>query len=208
LTNTVTRVDTVVPPPVPLKLPSGFYFGLGGGVTAPNGAIYIPNAAGWSAQAQLGWQTARNLLGLRVDGNYGQLGDDSGYSQYQGNPSLVNASGDVTLTLPWFHHLFGRSPSFGLYALGGVTEVWYKDTPIRLNPGVPGGIGSDNIKVGPTDWLSKTGWNYGGGARIGWRRGEVFFETRLIDFNRDDTPKVRQIPFILGYNWYTGSVNK
>jgi hypothetical protein len=36
----------------------------------------------------------------------------------------------------------------------------------------------------------------------------VFFETRLIDFNRDDTPKVRQIPFILGYNWYTGSVNK
>jgi len=208
LTNTVTRIDTVIPPPPPVRLPSGVYFGLAGGVSAPNKAIFIPNSAGWSAQAQLGWQTARNLLGLRIDGNYAQPGEDSQFSQFQGNPSIVNLSGDVTLTLPWFHHLFGRSPSFALYALGGGTQVWYKDLPVRLNPGVAGGLAPDNIRVGPTDWNSHFGWNYGAGARVGFHRGEVFFETRIIDFNTDETPTIRQIPFMLGYNWYFGNINK
>ncbi|MGE5099783.1 MAG: hypothetical protein ACM3SX_07335, partial [Deltaproteobacteria bacterium] len=67
VTNTVTRVDTVTvtPPPRPVRLPNGFYFGLAGGVSAPNGALFTPNSAGPSAQAQLGWQGAKQLLGVR-----------------------------------------------------------------------------------------------------------------------------------------------
>src|SRR4051812_43837344 len=65
LTNTVTRVDTVMMAPAmrPVRLPFGLYFGLGGGVMAPNGALYNPNSAGPTAQAQLGWQST--WLGLR-----------------------------------------------------------------------------------------------------------------------------------------------
>ena len=60
-TRTVTRVDTVTTtyyPPV--RLPNGLYFGMNGGVNAPNGAIYNPNGAGPTVGAQLGWQGAKN----------------------------------------------------------------------------------------------------------------------------------------------------
>src|SRR4051812_17515775 len=62
---TVYRTDTVQVQPImrPARLPYGLYFGLGGGVSAPNGALFTPNSAGPTAQAQLGWQS--NWLGLR-----------------------------------------------------------------------------------------------------------------------------------------------
>jgi len=202
--NTVTRYDTVqVAAPVkPMSLPGGMYFGIGGGVSAPNGALYKGNSAGPSAQAQLGWQGANNPLGIRIDANYAQPGDDSQYSGTQGNPSIVNFNADLKLALPFFHHLAGSGPRFGLYAIGGGSYVMYKDLPIRLNAGVPGGITPANIRVGPTDWEKNFGYNVGGGASLSWGHKELFLESRLIDFTTDNTPRARQIPFILGINLY------
>jgi len=196
--------DTVMAQPMmkPMRLPGGFYFGVAGGVSAPNKAIYIPNSAGPSAQAQLGWQGRDNPLGLRIDANYAQPGDDSQYAQYQGNPSIVNLNGDVKLGLPFLTHMMGAGPRFGLYVIGGASYVMYKDLPIRLNPGTPGGVGPVDVRVGPTNWEKNLGWNYGAGASLAWGNKELFFETRIIDFNTDNTPRVRQIPFMLGINLF------
>jgi len=206
MTNTVTRVDTVMPPVPPVRLPGGFYFGIGGGVMAPNGALFTPNSAGPSAQAQLGWQGARSLLGLRLDGNWAKPGEDSFYSGFQADPDIVNVNGDAKLQLPWFHHLFGQTPSFSLYGIGGGSYIMYKNLPMRLNPTVATVNGTtvvgDNVLVGDTNWQHHWGWNAGGGASIGWRRTELFLESRLIAWNTDVTPQARQIPFILGVNWY------
>jgi hypothetical protein len=202
VTNTVTRYDTVQLAPPPMRLPSGFYFGLGGGVSAPNGALYKGNSAGPAAQVQLGWQGANNPLGIRFDVNYAQPGDDSQTAPFQGNPSIVNLNGDLKLALPWFHHLLGSGPRFGLYAIGGGSYVMYKDLPIRLNAGVPGGFGPANIRVGPTDWEKNFGYNVGGGASLSWGKKELFVESRIIDFNTDNTPRARQMPFVLGINLY------
>lgn len=204
VTNTVTRVDTVQlqPPPRVVRLPGGVYFGLAGGVSAPNGALYNPNNAGPTAQAQLGWQGVNSLLGVRLDANWTKPGEDALYSRYQGDPDIVNFSGDVKLALPWFRHLFGMTPAFTLYGIGGGSYVIYKNLPIRLDPGVKGGIPPINVRVGDTDWLKHVGWNAGGGASIGWGRTEVFFETRVIGFTPDNSPMARQIPFVLGLNWY------
>jgi hypothetical protein len=203
-TNTVTVHDTVrlAPPPRVVRLPSGVYFGVAGGVSAPNGGLFNPNNSGPTAQAELGWQGANNLLGVRADVNWAKPGEDALYSAYQGDPDIINFSGDLKVALPWFKHLFGMTPAFTIYGIGGGTYTMYKNLPYRLNPGVPGGIPPVNVKVGDTDWLNHVGWNAGGGASIGWGRSEIFFETRVIAFTPDNSPMARQNPFVLGFNWY------
>jgi hypothetical protein len=204
LTNTVTRVEsvTVAPPPRVVRLPSGFYVGLAGGVSAPNGALFNPNGSGPAFQAQVGWQGRENLLGVRGDFNWARPGEDALYSTYQADPDILNFNADVKLALPWGRHLFGMTPAFTLYGIGGGSYVMYRNLPMRLNPGVPGGIPPINVRVGDTDWQNKFGWNAGGGASIGWGRTEVFFETRVIGFTADNAPMSRQMPFMFGLNWY------
>ncbi|HXT18726.1 MAG TPA: hypothetical protein VN706_24085 [Gemmatimonadaceae bacterium] len=202
LTNTVTRVDTVsiaaAPMMRPVHLPYGLYFGIGGGVSAPNGAIFNPNSAGPSAQAQLGWQS--HWLGLRGDANWAKPGEDGRYAQLQADPDIVNFSADAKLNLPLFNHLFGSSHRFGLYGIGGYTHTMYKNLPIRANGFNPDG--SIIVVPGNGDWTHENGWNAGGGASLSWGRNELFFETRVLAFNMTNFPQSRQMPFVLGYNIY------
>jgi hypothetical protein len=203
-TNTVTVHDTVSlqPPPRVIHLPGGVYFGLAGGVSAPNGALFNPNGAGPSVQAQLGWQGRDNPLGIRADVNWAKPGEDALYAAYQADPDILNFNADLKLALPWGRHLFGMTPAFTLYGIGGGSWVMYKNLPMRLSPGVAGGIPPINVRVGDTDWQSKLGWNAGGGASIGWGRTEIFFETRVIAFTAENAPMSRQMPFMFGLNWY------
>lgn len=204
VTNTVTKVDTVTlqPPPRVVQLPGGMYFGLAGGVSAPNGALFNPNGSGPAFQAQVGWQGLNRLIGVRGDVNWARPGEDALYSTYQADPDILNFNADLKLALPWGRHLFGMTPAFTLYGIGGGSYVMYRNLPMRLNPGVPGGIPPINVRVGDTDWQNKLGWNAGGGASIGWRRVEVFFETRVIGFTAENAPMSRQMPFMFGLNWY------
>jgi hypothetical protein len=200
LTNTLTRVDTVMMAPAmrPIRLPYGLYLGIAGGVMAPNGAIYNPNSAGPSAQAQLGWQS--KWLGLRGDANWAKPGEDSRFSNLQADPDIVNFSADAKLNLPLFNHMFGSSHRFGLYGIGGYTHTMYKNLPIRQEGLQPNG---DIIVVpGNGDWTHENGWNAGGGASLAWGRNELFFETRVLAFHNTGFPQTRQMPFVLGYNIY------
>jgi len=200
---TVYRTDTVqlAAPVRPIHLPGGLYFGLGGGVMAPNGAIFNPNSAGPTAQVQLGWQGAKTFLGVRVDGNYATPGEDALYRGLQpDHPSIINANADVKLNMPFFNHLFGMSPRFNIYGLGGPSYVSYKGLPIRITE--PGGVGPANVQPGSSDWQSHWGWNAGGGASVGWKRTEIFGEVRVIAWSTDISPQARQMPFVLGINIY------
>jgi hypothetical protein len=202
-TNTVTVHDTVTVAPVmkPMRLPGGLYFGLGGGVMAPNGSIYNPNNSGPTVQAQLGWQGAKNVLGLRIDGNWNRPGQDAAYAAYQvQDPTIINVNGDVKLNLPFFTHLVGLSPRFNLYGIGGGSYINYKNLPIRIT--APGGVGPANVAPGVDSWESHWGWNAGGGASLAFGRTEVFFETRVIAWTTDASPQARQMPFVLGVNLY------
>lgn len=201
VTNTVTRVDTVVPPPRPLHFPRGVYFGVGAGVNLPEGSLYVPNAPGNFFQAQLGYQAP--VFGVRIDGSYSKLGEDSGFSGFQADPDIINANGDVKIVLPILQHLFGQTPRFGIYGLGGVSWTRYKNLPMVLDPGVVvAGSPFPNVLVGDYPWTSKWGWNAGGGASLSWNRTEVFAESRVISFSPDNAPNARQIPIMLGINWY------
>ena len=202
VTNTVTRIDTVVPPAPPLRFPSGLYFGVAGGAADVGGSLYNPNGMGYSAQAQLGWQGFNNPLGLRLDANYVQPGEDSQFSGAGGDPDILNFSGDVKLALPIFNHLFGMSPRFNLYGIGGATYTMYKNLRYRLDPGVPGGTGTLNITSPNADWQNHWGWNAGGGGSLLFGRTEVFVEGRVLAFTPSNAPQGRQFPIVLGINFY------
>jgi hypothetical protein len=203
-TNTVYHTDTVTvaPPVVPIRLPGGLYFGLGGGVSAPNGSLYNPNNAGPTAQVQLGWQGAKNLLGLRGDVNWAKPGEDSRYSAFQADPEILNFSADAKLQLPFFNHIMGAQHRFALYGIGGYTHTMYKNLPIRVETGGTPVSGGVNFMPGTNDWTHKNGWNAGGGASLGWGRTELFLETRVLSFSGDNIPQARQMPFVLGINFY------
>jgi hypothetical protein len=204
VTNTVTRVDTVTvtPPPPVLRFPSGLYFGVAGGAADVGGSLYNPNGMGYTAQAQLGWQSMNVPFGLRIDANYVQPGEDSQFAGAAGDPDIMNFNGDVKLALPILNHLFGMSPRFNLYGIGGATYTMYKNLRYRLEPGAPGGSGTLNISSPNADWENRWGWNAGGGASLLFGRTEIFAESRVISFKPVNAPNGRQFPIVLGINFY------
>ena len=199
-TRTVTRVDTVTNTYYPpIRLPYGLYGGLAGGVNAPNGAIFTPNGAGPTIQAQLGWQGAKQVLGIRTDLNWSTLGEDSRFAAPQGDPDIWNWSISAKAQLPWLTHTFGATHRFTLYGIGGYTHTWFKNLPMRVDSPTPNTV---LFVQGTGDWTNMNGWNAGGGASLMWGRTELFIETRVLAFTPENAPQSRQMPFMLGMNWY------
>jgi hypothetical protein len=197
-THTEYRVDTVTKYPPPMRLVGGFYFGIAGGASAPAGALFTPNSAGPSAQAQLGWQGAKQILGARFDVNWTKPGEDSRFAQFQADPDIINYNADLKLQLPWFTHLMGATHRFALYGIGGYTHTSFKNLPMRVdNPADP------NVPLfipGSGDWTQENGWNAGGGMSLSWGRTEIFAESRVLAFKASNAPQSRQIPVVLGLN--------
>ena len=198
LVRTMVRVDSVMvpPPPRPIILPGGFYFGLAGGASAPDGALFTPNSVGFVGQSQLGWQDHRQVFGLRLSGTYTGMGEDTQFSRGV-NAKLWTLSTDAKLGAP-LGHVFGFTPRLNIYAIGGWTYTWFKDLPYRLNA-------TDNSYIyaaGDPAWIGKSGWDAGGGLSLTWGHSEVFVESRVIGFSPTNAPEARQIPIVLGFNWY------
>jgi hypothetical protein len=201
-TNTITRVDTVtVTPPVPpVRLPNGMYLGLAGGLSTPNGSIFNPNNTGPSAQFQVGWQDALKVFGVRGDVNWTRPAQDAGFVRGIDPPhgNMVNVSLDAKAQLPFLHHTFGTSHLFSLYAIGGYTHTSFKNVGMRVNS--PEGTA---VFTGPVDsWQNQNGWNAGGGASLMWGRTELFVESRVLAFTPENAPMARQVPYVIGMNWY------
>lgn len=210
LTRTMTRIDTVVvaPPPVPIKLPNGFYAGIAAGTSSPDGSIYIPNSTGFLGQMQIGWQNAKQFLGGRISGTYTSLGQDSQFSL--GNSAqLWTMSTDLKLNLP-LGHVFGFTPRLNAYGIGGWTYTWFKDLPHRqdeltINTVNNNSVNINNVNVirlGENSWTGRNGYDVGGGLSLLWNRSEIFVESRVLGFSPRNSPSARQIPVVLGFNWY------
>lgn len=201
LYRTVTRVDSVmIPAPIPpVRLPNGFYFGLAGGSSSPDGSIFIPNGMGYIGQAALGWQRAKNVLGGRISTTYTGLGQDSRFVNLQdGRGKLWTMSTDLKAQVP-IGRLFGRTPRVNAYGIGGWTYTWAKDVPFRLNRNLNdllivnngvttiNGVVIDNnfgdiFASRQNNWHGNSGWDAGGGLSLLWGRSEIFVESRVMGF--------------------------
>ena len=223
LTRTEIRVDTVLPPPKPIILPNGLYFGAAGGSSSPDGSIYIPTSMGYIGQLHLGWQNAKQALGGRISGTYTGLGRDSRFTGDR-EAKLWTMSTDLKANLP-LGRVFGRTPKLAAYGIGGWTYTWYRDLPFRLDT-------QDNsplvFALGDDGWNGRSGWDAGGGLSLYWGRSEIFIESRVMGFTTRDrfadvningrrfvdvngntvvdvnrgSRSARQIPLVFGFNWY------
>jgi len=134
VTTTVTRYDTTRVETLPggLARVGGFYFGLGLGETNAHQSIRSGQTAGFTAQAQIGWQGVTAPLGLRFDANYARFGEEPVTSALAAHPDVLNLSADAKLGLTFLNRMFSY-PRFGLYAIGGPTYTRYKALRITQN---------------------------------------------------------------------------
>jgi hypothetical protein len=197
LVRTVIRTDSVFIPPPPIRLPAGMFYGVAAGSSAPDGSIFTPNSVGYMGQAQIGWQNYKQAFGGRISGGYTGLGQDSQFSQGH-NGKLWTLSTDAKLNWP-LGHVFGMTPRLAAYGIGGWTYTWFKDLPRRLST-------LDNqplvFQAGEDSWTGRNGWDAGGGLSLSWNRSEVFVESRVLGFSVPNSSMARQIPIVLGFNWY------
>jgi len=193
---TVTRWDTVRVMEVPgwLGRGNGVYFGLGAGPFYPSAGLGGAQIPGYGFQANLGVDPAGSPLGLRLTALLGRPDETQTFSGGRGRPSILNATADLKLRLPFFSS--SRFPQFGLYGVGGLAYVRAQDVFTEFDNktiDVNGGFGTHTA----------TGWNVGGGATmsLGHKR-ELFLESRLINYKKTGHESNHQVPVILGINWY------
>lgn len=199
VTNTVTRYDTtrIETMPAGLMRVGGLYFGIGAGETNAHGSIEAGQTAGFTAQAQLGWQGATMPIGLRLDANYARFGEERASAGLGATPDVLNFSGDAKLGLTFLNALFGY-PRFSFYAVGGPTYTRYKELRITQETN-----GVETVSIPAGDWHNKFGFNVGGGAGIGWGKTEFFIESRYFAFTPENASgRASQIPIVIGFNWY------
>jgi len=215
LTNTVTRVDTVVQSvPMAIRHIGGMYFGVGGGVGLPYGSIRTVNQPGELAQLELGWQGLNNALGFRIDGtvnrfarnpDYVNLGITTGKIE---RPLMWTGNAGLRLDLPIFNATLGSSVRMKPYLIGGGSLVHYSDLRMKLdsddNTTNPGGFGPQHAIFATdanstTQTGSNTDWGFYGGGGLGFHAGkkEVFVESRGIAFRHNDN---NDKAFDMGWN--------
>src|SRR5918992_5665076 len=116
-TVTVSRVDTVtqqLPAVFPQVRMGGFYWGLGGGLTAPRQELNTTFEPGFNVTGMLGWDPIGSPFGVRLDVAYDQFSERSQYAGLAADPQLLSASLDGKLRFP----LFGVETGGGGHPLG------------------------------------------------------------------------------------------
>lgn len=198
-TVTIVRRDTVVqrvevaPPPSPF---GRFYFGLQGGAAVPVAALNIPHSPGFTAGALLGWDSYRAPLGLRLDGGYTRMGEESAWAgggigagddpNGIGDPELWHANLDAKLRIPFVADAPAR-----FYLLGGVTYNRFRGFTF---------VDDDNnnaIVLRTDDWHDKVGGNFGAGVGFGFGGTSLFLEGRYQTMNIGNTTQ-SHVPIVLG----------
>ncbi|HEY4303442.1 MAG TPA: hypothetical protein VGM82_03185 [Gemmatimonadaceae bacterium] len=224
LTNTVTRVDTVVQSvPMVMHHKGGLYFGLGGGIGLPYGSIRTVNQPGEMAQLQLGWQGINNPLGFRLDGTWNRFARNPEYGTipFGDRSNLLGLNLDARLNLPFFNKTLGSSVRMTPYLLGGGSYIRYNN--LRIKQDVDNGAACTGVgpacaqvavdgggsNVANDSWHGDWGFNFGGGIGFHSGKKEVFIESRGIRFNHDsngNSPNpfkaAYQVPIIFGVNFF------
>jgi len=220
---TVTVHDTVIQNvPMVTRHVGGLYFGVGGGVGLPYGAIRTVNEPGELGQVNVGWQGLNSLLGFRIDGTWNKYARNPEYvtlntgARTVGRPMIITGNAGLRLNLPFFNATLGSSVRMIPYLIGGGSFVHYSDLRMKLDHDdgkvAVGGFGSQ-AAVFATDANTATttgsdsDWGFYGGGGIGFHSGkkEVFIESRGISFQHGSSDIFHRswnVPIVFGVNLF------
>jgi len=222
LTNTVTRVDTVMRNvPLVARHVGGLYVGLGGGVGLPYGSIRTVNEPGELGQVNIGWQGLNSALGFRLDGTYSRFARNPMYvglgtGQSIDRPMMFTGNADIRLNLPFFNNTLGSSVKFTPYLIGGASYFRYSDLRMKMdadgsNPN-PGGYGPQHAVFAGNDMMTSDGayhsdWGFNAGGGLAFHSGkkEIFIEARGQAFQHGSSDvfhRAWQMPLTFGVNFF------
>lgn len=128
------------------------YVGIGGGATIPIGDFGDGVKTGWLGQVIGGVTLGSGMLGLRVNGTYGQHSDKGGGD---GKVKLIGALGDVVVS----PKMSGKAKPYVLAGAG------------MMNAKFSGG--------GVSESSTKFAWNAGAGLALGGKVG-FYIEARFV----------------------------
>jgi hypothetical protein len=197
-TVTVSRVDTVttqLQPVFPVVRMGGFYWGLGGGLSAPRQQLNTTFEPGFNITGMLGWDPVGSLFGVRLDAAYDQFSERSEFADLGADPSIFSAHLNGKLRFPIFGMETGSRTE--LYAVGGGSYYRYRNlwrapagTTVSTDPDVEC-VRED----GPcSEWGDDFGWNLGGGVGFGFGPSTVFLEARWMGLGSNTS----FVPIIIG----------
>jgi hypothetical protein len=197
-TVTVSRVDTVTvqqAPVFPVVRMGGFYWGLGGGLTAPRQRLNTTFEPGFNITGMLGWDPIGSPFGVRFDVAYDQFSERSQWAALAADPSILSAHLNGKLRFPLYGVETGGRAE--LYAVGGGSYYRHKN----LIHGPSGATSTNQIECGDDgglaecdEWSDDFGWNLGGGVGFGFGPSNVFLEARWMGIGSDRS----FVPIIIG----------
>jgi hypothetical protein len=196
-TDTVTRIEEL--PLQPLK---SFEFGLGAGMDVPLAAWLGVAKLGPTAHAHLGFFPGASPIGLRIDGDFSNLGRRETDCPACSSTKLISGSANLVLRIP----LDRKSPiNPTVYFLGGGGVDKFSD----FNPYRTGTRNATIVTAGKDTYLSYPGtplttttagdkslfyhWDAGGGFSL----GRFFMEAKYTSINTNGENSAH-IPIILG----------
>src|SRR5918992_1962369 len=159
-TVTVSRVDTVTvqqAPVFPTVRMGGFYWGLGGGLTAPRQELNTTFEPGFNITGMMGWDPIGSPFGVRLDVGYDQFSERSQFAALAADPSILSAHLNGKLRFPLFGVETGGRAE--LYAIGGGSYYRYKN--LWQAPSGGGFASATCVREdGPCDeWGEGFGWD-------------------------------------------------
>src|SRR5262245_7992558 len=202
VTRTVTRIDTVqVQIPQILTQIGGLYFGVGAGPTMPTANFNDSDKPGWRIEGLVGIDPLGTWWGARLSAGYNRYRPHDWVRPILDDAQIMNVSLDGKVRLIRLQPLNRRAQ---IYAIGGVTWVRFKE--ILENDEGQLSVGNNlflNGTLGPADpdWHNGWGYNLGGGVEFGFKRTNIFLESRVTSFKGQNT-KINHVPVILGVSWF------
>lgn len=212
--QTVTRFDTVtvtreVMPT--FNYPGGFYIGLAGGASAPQGNMRDSYKTGYNVLVPLGWQSSSGVVGLQLDLGYTRLtgrhfAPRPGQNPAEGNevanadPQVWSGLANLKLKAP-----FGGPKRAALYGIIGGGAYKFDNYAGFDNAGLSLAATSDRRLAARTqlDNVTKVQGGANAGLGVSWMLGnaEWFVESRYHAVFTSGAA-TRWVPINLGVNFF------
>jgi len=217
--TTTTRTDTTtvtVPPPAPTttetttspvmqgRFGNGFYVGIDGGGSLPQGYFNDWYKSGWNVGIPFGWQRQGVPLGVRADVNYTRMsGRDFAISNFgtgsTSDPQIWSGQLDLKLNLPLNR---GSTWRPALYLLGGGGVHYFKNFSSSFNEANLLGSGTAfQTNLNTSKSQTKFGLNGGVGLSFGIGQADLFVESRYVSVFTPDN-NTNWVPITVGITFF------